>query len=371
MSRPGVLDTGRSIQSVHLRLFAALIAGLLLLQPGYKAHAEEVIPLTIIDAYAPTASWVRVLIDYYIPEVDRRLAATGHYRIKWNKAFGGTIAKTRGVLDALKYDLADIGIVTTPFHPDKVPFYNLAYVTPFVTTDIGLVARTISELADRYPGVKHQWDDYNQVYVTTTGMIDTYEVLLTKKPASLQDLKGMKIGGVGLNLRYLQGMEATGITSTLNDWYNSLATGLMQGVVAWSEAVIAYKLYEVAPYMLDVRLGAVTSMVVSINKRTYDRLPDEVRKVLVETANDYRDVLARDTDQLGQKSRDEYQRLGGTIIELTDEERRQWAARIPNMAKEWAADLERRGLPGRRILSDYMDIMRANHQPIMRQWDRE
>ena len=278
---------------------------------------------------------------------------------------------SQGVLDALQYDLADIGIVTTPFHPDKLPFYNLAYVTPFVTTDIGLVARTISELNDRYPEVKREWDGYNQVYVTTTGMIDTYEVLLTKKPASLQDLKGMKIGGVGLNLRYLQGMEATGITSSLNDWYNSLATGLMQGVVAWSEAVIAYKLYEVAPYMLDVRLGAVTSMVVSINKRTYDRLPDEVRKVLVETARDYRDVLARDTDELGQKSRDEYQRLGGTIIELTDEQRRQWAARIPNMAKEWAEDMERRGLPGRRILQDYMDIMRAHHQPIMRQWDRE
>ena len=41
------------------------------------------------------------------------------------------------------------------------------------------------------------------------------------------------------------------------------------------------------------------------------------------------------------------------------------------MAKEWAQDMERRGLPGRRILKDYMDIMRANHQPIMRQWDRE
>ena len=348
-----------------------LFSCLLLVQTGYNANAEEVIQLTAIDGFAENASWVRLFIDYYMTEVDRRLAETGDYRIKWNKAFGGTIAKTSEVLDALKHDLADIGIVTTPFHPDKVPFYNLAYVTPFVTTDIGLVARTISQLADRYPQVKRVWDDHNQVYITTTGMIDTYEILLAEKPESLQDLKGTKIGGVGLNLRYLEGLEATGVTSTLVDWYNSIGTGLLDGVVVWSEAVIDYKLHEVAPFMLDVRLGAVTSMVVNINRRTYERLPEEVRKIVIDTVIDYREVLAKNTDELGQQSRNEYERLGGTIIPLTTQQRHQWASRIPNMAQEWAEDLERRGLPGHQILKDYMDIMRANNQPIMRHWDRE
>ena len=363
------LAAGRQLQAIKL-VAGICLTGSLLFAQG-KTNAETVIPLTAVDAYAPTASWVRIFIDYYMPEVDRRLAATGNYRIKWIKGFSGTIAKTRGVLDALKYDLGDIGIVTTPFYPDKVPFYNLAYVTPFVTTDIGLVARTISDLADRYPEIKRVWDDHNLVYVTTTGMIDTYQVFLSQRPVSLQELKGVRIGGVGLNLRYLTGLDATGVTSTLNDWYNSLDSGLLQGVVAWPEAAIAYRLYEVAPYMLDVRLGAVTSMVVCINRRTYELLPPEVREVLVATAKDYRDVLAQDTDRMGAQSRAEYQRLGGTIIELTPADRQQWVARIPNMAQEWAADLERRGLPGRQILQDYMDTMRAHQQPILRHWDRE
>lgn len=123
-------------------LFALLLAVAGGLLPAASRAAEpQVIPLIAIDSYAPTALWTLVFIEYFIPEVDRRLAETGHYKIRWNKAFGGTIAKTRGVLDALQYDLADIGIVTTPYHPDKVPFYNLPYVTPLVTTDIGLVAR--------------------------------------------------------------------------------------------------------------------------------------------------------------------------------------------------------------------------------------
>ena len=112
------------------------VAGCLLLagMPASGEQAEpEIIPLIAIDSYAPTALWTHVFIEYFIPEVDRRLAATGNFRIRWNKAFGGTIAKTRGVLDALQYDLADIGIVTTPYHPDKVPFHNLPFVTPLVT----------------------------------------------------------------------------------------------------------------------------------------------------------------------------------------------------------------------------------------------
>ena len=60
-------------------------------------------------------------------------------------------------LIALQYDLADIGIVTTPYHPDKVPFHNLPYATPLVTSDIGLAARTMSELVEKYPVLAEQW----------------------------------------------------------------------------------------------------------------------------------------------------------------------------------------------------------------------
>ena len=135
------------------------------------------IRITVIDAYAPTALWVRVFMNYYMPEVDRRLAEAGNYEIDWNSAFSGTVAKTGGVLEALQYGLADIGIITSPFHPDKVPFYNISFVTPLVTADIGLVARTVDEIVDRYPELRQEWNDYNQVFLTAAGAIDTYQVL--------------------------------------------------------------------------------------------------------------------------------------------------------------------------------------------------
>lgn len=355
-------------------LHAILIAALVLAGsvPASAQNKEpEVIPLIAVDSYATTALWTLVFVEYFIPEVDRRLAEKGNYRIRWNKAFGGTIAKTRGVLDSLQYDLADIGIITTPYHPDKVPFHNLPYATPLVTSDIQLAARTMHSLVDKYPVLAEQWKKYRLVFLTTAGSIDTYQVFTNFEVNELDDFDGTKIAGVGLNLRLLTGLDAAAVNSGISDWYNNLATGLIDGLIGWIEGSIAYRLYEVAPYMVDVRLGAVPTKSIVVNERTWGRLPEEVRTVLIEVAADYRDELAAETERRADKSTRQYLELGGTILTLTEEQRREWAMGLPNIAKEWADDMEERGMPGHAILKDYMDIMRANDQPIVRHWDRE
>jgi TRAP-type C4-dicarboxylate transport system substrate-binding protein len=355
----------------RIAIIALSAAGAALPATELRAEEPTVIPLIAVDSYATTALWTLVFVEYFIPEVDRRLAETGNYRIKWNKAFGGTIAKTRGVLDSLQYDLGDIGIVTTPYHPDKVPFHNLPYVTPLVTSDIALASKTMSELVNKYPVLSEQWLKHRLVFLTTAGSIDTYQVFTNYEVESLDDFRGRKIGGVGLNLRLLTGLDAAAVNSGISDWYNNLATGLIDGLIGWIEGTIAYRLYEVAPYMVDVRLGAVPTKCIVINERTWKRLPEEVKTTIMEVAADYRDELAAETKRRADRSTKEYLERGGTILTLTDEQRREWAMGLPNIAKEWADDMEERGMPGHEILKDYMDIMRANDQPIVRHWDRE
>jgi C4-dicarboxylate-binding protein DctP len=354
------------------KLRISVVSVLFLALSATAADSEpEVIPLIAVDSYATTALWTLVFVEYFIPEVDRRLAENGNYKIHWNKAFGGTIAKTRGVLDSLEHDLADIGIITTPYHPDKVPFHNLPYATPLVTSDIGLVARTMSDLIKKYPVLSEQWAKHRLVFLTTAGSVDTYQVFTNYRVETLKDFDGRKIAGVGLNLRLLTGLNAAPVNSGISDWYNNLATGLVDGIIGWIEGSIAYRLYEVAPHMVDVRLGAVATKAIVVNDRTWAKLPEEVRQILFETAEDYRDELARETDRRAAASRVRYVEEGGSILVLTDEQRRVWAMGLPNIAEDWADDMEERGMPGRAILKDYMDIMRANDQPIMRHWDRE
>ena len=332
--------------------------------------AQQTVPITAVSGYPPTALWIEVFLSHFIPEADRRLAETGAYVIDWNAPFG-SVTKPGGAFEAVQYGLADIGIITTSFHSDKIPFYNLSYVTPFVTTDMGLVVRTISGLHERYPALKRLWRDYRQVYLVTAGLVDTYQALMNQPIDALSDFRGLRMSGIGMNLRYFEGLGAVAVSSGLADFYNNMATGLTDGAIVWPEAIVSYKLYEVGPYLVDARLGAVSSVAISANERSWDRLPAEVREALLAAAQVYRDALARETVRRSTRAMASFQALGGTIVSLSDEQRREWAASVPDLAGAWVADIERRGLPGRELLDAYMQAMRSNGQPIMRDWDRE
>jgi len=332
--------------------------------------AQEVIPLTALSGYSANALWVRMFTTKFIPEAERQLARTGNFRIDWNTPFG-TVARPGGAFDAIQYDLGDIGIIVTPFHADKLPFFNISYVTPFVTTDIGLVVRTVSDLNDRYPGLKTSWQDYRQVYLITAGLVDMYQAVMSSPIESLEDFKGRKMSGVGMNLRYFEGLGTVAVPSSVADFYTNIATGLTAGAIVWPEAIMGYRLNEVGPYMVDVRLAAVSSVALSANQRTWDRLPQEVRDALLAAAVVYRDELALETVRRSSRAMKAFEEEGGTIISLTPEQRQRWASSIPDLAGNWVEGMEARQLPGRQLLRDYMEIMRANDQPVMRHWDRE
>ena len=343
---------------------------LTLLLAGTAASAQQTVPLTAVSGYPPTALWVETFHTHFIPEADRLLAAGGRYEIDWNTPFG-SLTRPSGAFEAVQYGVADIGIITTPFHADKIPFYNISYVTPFVTTDIGLVVRTVSDLHDRYPALRELWQDYRQVYLVAAGLVDTYQALMSRPIDALGDFRGLKMSGVGMNLLYFEGLDAVGVSSGLADFYTNLSTGLTDGAIVWPEAIISYKLHEVGPYLVDARLGAVSSVALSANERTWSRLPEEVRQALLAAAIVYRDALAQETVRRSNRAIASFQTLGGTIIPLSNEQRRAWAASVPDLADTWATDMERRGLPGRELLSAYMNTMRENNQSIMRHWDRE
>lgn len=350
-------------------LCVGTVAGMLAISA--PAHAQKTINLTAIDGYPPKALWVKLFINFYIPEINRRLAKTGNYKIKWNQAWGGQIVKPKHVLQGLQKGLGDIGVVTTVFHPDKVPLQSIAFATPFVSTNPDLVARTIDELVEKFPAYKQAWKKYNQVYLTNLAVLDSYQMFFKTPVKSISGFKGKKVASAGLNLRYLKKTGAAGVGGSLVHYYNKLKTGVVDGIMLWPEAVNRFKIVEVAPYMLKADIGTMTSKAITVNAKTWERLPGEVRKVLKEAAVAYRNHTEMTVSKIAPGAYKKFAKKGGTIFQMSAAARKEWADTMPNVAKSWAASLEKKGLPGRAVLSYYMDKMRANNQPILRQWDKE
>ena len=349
-------------------LTAALIAGASLMQAG-PATAVETIKAVVIDGYPAKAMWVKEFTGFFIPEVDKRLAEAGNYKMDWQESYGGSIVKPKGVLEGVKLGLGDIGIVTTIFHSSKLPSQALSAVTPFIAPDSRAVAKAVDEIAKEFPTMQKEFEKQNQVYLATGVVLDTYQVFSTKTVASLKDIEGGKVAGAGMNLRYLEGIEgAAGVRGGLTDFYNMLQTGLVDHAMLWPEAAKTFKIAEVAPYMLKADLGAVNSKTVTVNADYWKKLPEEVQDVLKEVAVAYRDHVASVAMDRANASRDAYVEAGGTVIDVSAEDRAAWANAMPNIAAEWAKNLDEKGEPGTDMLKSYMGkLLEAGHEPT-RDW---
>lgn len=348
----------------------ASAAGLALaMSIALPSHATETIKAVVIDGYPAKSMWVQEFSDFFIPQVDQKLAVTGNYAFDWQESYGGAIVKPRGVLDGISLGLGDIGIVTTIFHSSKLPSQALSAVTPFVSSDAPAVARAIDEISREFPTMQNEFAKQNQVYLATGVVLDSYQLFSREPLNTLTDLQGEKVAGAGMNMRYLEGVDdAVGVRGGLTDFYNMLQTGMVDQAMLWPEAAATFKIAEVAPHMLSVDLGAVNTKTVTVNADYWEKLPEEVKGVLQEVAIEYRDHLASLAMEKASASLAAFEQAGGNIVELSQEDRAAWAAAMPNLALEWASDLDAAGEPGSQMLRAYMGkLAEAGFTPV-RDW---
>ena len=336
------------------------------------SFAAETINAVVIDGYPARALWVKEFTNFFIPEVDKRLAESGNYEMNWQENYGGSIVKPKGVLEGVQLGLGDIGIVTTIFHSSKLPSQAISAVTPFIAPDARAVAKAVDEIAKEFPTMQNEFAAQNQVYLATGVVLDTYQVFSKNPINGLSDIEGGKVAGAGMNLRYLEGINgAAGVRGGLTDFYNMLQTGLVDHAMLWPEAAKTFKIAEVAPYMLRADLGAVNSKTITVNKDYWDGLPGEVQDVLKEVAVAYRDHVAGIAMDRAAASRDAYVEAGGTIVEISDEDRMAWASAMPNIAAEWAANLDGKNEPGTDMLNAYLGKLEAAGYTGVRDWTAE
>lgn len=356
-------------RSVAAAIMAAGMVGSVAVLPSYAA---ENINMIAIDGYPDRSMWVKEFSGFFIPRVNEELSKTGNYEITWQESYGGAIVKPRGVLEGIKLGLGDIGIVTTVFHNSALPSQGISGVTPFIAADARAVAKAVDEIAREFPQINKEFDAENQVYLATGVVLDTYQVFSKSPINSLKDIEGLKVAGAGYNLRYLEGIpDAAGVRGGLPTFYNMIQTGVVEAAMLWPEAANTYKISEVAPYMLRANFGAVNTKTVTVNKDVWDNLPDEVKGILEVVAIEYRDHVASVAMDKAAASVEAYKAAGGTVVDLPADARAAWAASMPNIAVEWAKELDAKGAPGSDMLKAYIGKLKAAGFEPLRDWAAE
>lgn len=348
----------------------ALVLALLGLGPAAHAQATQTIKLTFASGLPPVVPTTKTIVNTFLPAVNRELKASGSkYRIQWNVAVAGSLAKLNAILDVTRDGLADVSELFSVFEPVRLPLESVGFATPFTSPDYRIASLAVDRMNKTMPAMEQQWSKQNLVYLT--GYSNDAYVIMAKKPIkSIDDLKGLKIGVAGVNMNWLKGTGAVGVLTSFATAYNDMKTGVFDATIAPYVGGANIKLPEVAPYIVKADFGSVFAGTIVVNKTRWNSLPKDVQVAMRKAAETFQatyfDVLDKATAGVNARLK----KQGVHFVDFPKSEQKRWADELPPIGLQWARGVEAKGLPGQAVLKDYLDYQRKHGVKLIRDWDK-
>lgn len=304
------------------------------------------------------AVYVADVANYFVPEVKKRAEAAGH-TVTFIEGYGGAIAGVAETLESVQNGILDIGAYCICFEPAKLFLHNFPYYAPFGPQDSEQAMQAVRATYDKLPWLAEQFEtEYDQVLLGLHGW-DNYHLGTTDPWETAGDLEGVKIGGAGPNLPWLEFAGAIPVQSTLPDGYLSLQTGVYNGWLMFPSAYLGFKFYEPAPYYTLIGFGAMGVNALTMNKRKFDSLPEDMQKILLEAGADYEKQAGASLNGRQESGLKGLADVGAQIKELSDEARAGWASSLTSFPNQQAKDADGRGMPGSDVLKTYLEAVSA------------
>lgn len=300
------------------------------------------------------AVYVADLADYFVPEVKRRVAEETEHEIEFVEGYGGAIAGVAETLESVQNGILDIGAYCICFEPAKLFLHNFPYYAPFGPTDSVQQMQAVRATYDAVPWLTEQFSsEYGQELIGLHGW-DNYHLGTTDPWETVADLQGVKIGGAGPNLPWLEFAGAIPVQSTLPDGYLSLQTGVYNGWLMFPSAYLGFKFYEPAPHYTLIGFGAMGVNALTVNENSMARLPEDVQQIIREVGRAYEDQAGESLNARQQSGLEGLKEVGAQIKELPAEARAGWAESLKPFPNQQAKDADGRGMPGSEVMTTYL-----------------
>jgi TRAP-type C4-dicarboxylate transport system substrate-binding protein len=348
-----------------LKIIAAAVLGL----AGAGSVSAETFRLTIGAGHpADAAVWITAMRDFFAPEVSKRVAAKTGHKIEWVNAYGGSVCKLGECLEAVESGLVDIADLHIAFEPAKLMAHNFPYFVPFGSPSPVVAAKAARHVYDTVPELKKMLEDkYSQVFLGV-GSVGNYNLVTTFAWDKVEQLKGKKIAAAGPNIPWLKAVGAVPVQSNLNEAYTSFQTGVYEGWVMFPDATVGFKLHEVAKNYTFTDFGAIPNVVLTINKTTWSKLPQEVQAIMLEVGKEFTEVQTTMAETKGKASLETMKAAGANVRSLSMEEKVKWANALPDIPNEKTAEINKAGQPGRAI-AEYIKALKAAGVVMPRNWE--
>jgi TRAP-type transport system periplasmic protein len=292
--------------------------------------------------FPPATTFPCIQMERWAKEVEQR--TNGKIKIKTFP--GGTLLEAKNMFDGVAAGAADIGCLATAYQPGR--FKELEVMDlPIGFPNATVASAVMWDLVEKYNP-----ESLKNVKVLTLFTCSPAQILGNKAIKNLQELQDAKLRAAGTGVEWMKLLGAAPVGMPQSDVPEALQKGVVQGNVTSMDVLKDMKYAEYCPFVTVCDLWVVPFAVV-MNKRKWDALPADVKKVFDDLRKDqaiwtgkYVDGHANDAMEWSKK---EYK---VEFITLTAEEKAKWMAKVAPLVDDYIKRMDAAKLPGKQIVED-------------------
>jgi TRAP-type C4-dicarboxylate transport system substrate-binding protein len=331
-------------------LLMALLVGVVVFTAA-NATAADPIKLSYAN-FPPAPTFPCVQMERWKVEVEKR--TNGQVQVQTYP--GETLLGAKEMMDGVLAGQADIGNLCQAYQPGRFLFSN-ATALP-----LGIPNARVGSLVlwDLYK--KYQPEEFAKVKVLTMFASAPSNIMSKKPLRTLEDMKGVSLRASGGAGEILSAWGANMVGMPMSATPEALQKGVVQGLFSSLEVLKDFKFAELCKYVTMTET-VIYPFAVVMNMDKWNSLPDDVKKVMddlgteqAEWTGNYMDNHVKEavawskTDQKVE------------FIELSQEEKAKWGAKLEFITAKWIEEAKAKGLPAEEIVQDIKDLTKKYSQ---------
>jgi TRAP-type mannitol/chloroaromatic compound transport system substrate-binding protein len=200
----------------------------------------------------------------------------------------GSIVKAPELLDAISKGLVEAGFSASLYYASKIPETFIEHGLPFTHATTDQVLENFYDYKNgmMYKLTQEAFMEKGVVYLTG-GCTTAYGLFGNFPVNSIDDFKGKKIRATAVYGLLVKELGASTVMIEGAENYMAFQRGIMDATFYPYRTLEDYKLKEVVKYMMLPAAHPGNILSLMCNPKALSSLPDDVRKILVDTAADW------------------------------------------------------------------------------------
>jgi TRAP-type C4-dicarboxylate transport system substrate-binding protein len=320
---------------------------------GFSYAAESVTKLEFAS-FLPANNPLGLMIEDYCKDLEKKTNG----RIKITLHPGGTLTPAPQTYDSLIREIADMGFASLDLTVGRFPLME-ALNLPYGGKNAVTMTRLSNDFYNKFK--PKELDEVHILFLLTHGP----GIVHTKKPVrKLEDLKGLKLRCPGgYIVKMVQALGAVPVVMPMNEVYDSLSKGVVDGIVATPDSLKFFRFGEVVEYTTNnYRTAYESTGFFGMNKNKWNSLAPDIQKIITQVSEEYAGKFAKLWDSMDQEGIKESAAKKHTTISLSKEEEERWSQRIQPLYEEFVKEKTAKGLPAAEAIKFCQDWIKNNQK---------